>query len=225
MKKNIIIILLFLPFLQQINAQPREQSAHTATTQTSQGINDPKAHEILQKVRKNITAYKTLQADFSYIEKGKQQNGTLLMSGNKYSLTLPNEQIMTNGTTLWMYSRKTNEVSIYNYIAEKDELNPLLALKNYEKKYRAKYIREEQSDGKKYDIIDLLPLDGKGALYKLRIYIGKENLRPHKFEAYTKGETTYSYTITSWKPDTPAPPAVFEFRADTHPNVLENDMR
>jgi outer membrane lipoprotein-sorting protein len=204
-------------------------SAHTvATTQPAAqtaGINDPKAHEILRKVRKNIITYKTLQIDFSYIEKGKKQNGSLLMSGSKYALTLSDMQILTNGTTLWIYIHKTNEVNIYNYNAENDEFNPLLAIKNYEKKYRAKYIRQEPINGKKYDIIDLLPIDGKGSIYKLRFYIDKEKSEPYKFETYTKGETTNSYTIAAWKPNTPALPASFEFNAKTFPGILENDMR
>ncbi|MDR1974727.1 MAG: outer membrane lipoprotein carrier protein LolA [Bacteroidales bacterium] len=174
------------------------------------GINDQQANEILNKIRKDITSYKSLKIDFTY----NNNNCSLLVSNNNYALNLSDQQIITNGKTLWMYLKKENEVNIYNYVAEKDELNPLLAIQNYEKKYRAKYIRE--------GVIDLLPLDGKGSIYKLRIYIDKEL---SKFEAYDKSGTTYSYSVTSWKPNAPVTASEFEFDPKNYPNILINDMR
>jgi outer membrane lipoprotein-sorting protein len=216
---NITVLILFIS---QALAQPASRTATITAIKSEQGINDPRANGILQKMRKNIMDCKSLQVSFS--QDGKQE-GTLLMSGNKYALTLPDEQVITNGTTLWMYMRKSNEVNIYSYIAEKDELNPFLVIKNYEKNYRAKYIREESVNGRKCDIIDLQPLDGKGIIYKFRLYVNKENFTPLRFEAYSKGESTSSYIITTWKPNVSVQLSSFEFNPKSYPNILENDMR
>ncbi len=211
-------VFLFLSFLFTLTAQP-------APVAVSQGVNDPKANTLLQKVRKNLLGAKSINVNFFYEEKGSKKECNLFTSDINYTLKMPGQQVFCNGKTLWMYDEKTNEVNIYNYQADKDELNPINTIKNYEKRFRAKYIRSEVFRNKNCDVIDLIPLAGR-EYHKIRLYIESETLNPALFEVNLKDGSKYTYVVNSLKKSNTAPqPEDFIFDSKKYPDILENDMR
>ncbi|MDR2556432.1 MAG: outer membrane lipoprotein carrier protein LolA [Bacteroidales bacterium] len=221
----IFLSVLACPLAAQIPAQTSAQTPMQTSAQTQQGINDPRANAILQKARKNLLAAKNIQIEFSYTEKNKEQKALLLAAGNNYLLKMPEQEIYCDGKTLYIYDIKANEVNIYTYSPEKDDFNPLSSIKDYEKRFRAKYIREETFKGLKCDIIDLVPLDGRTAYYRLRFHINKTTLLPERFESDFKNSDNYIFTVLSLKTNIQIDANAFTFDSKKHPNILENDMR
>ena len=196
-----------------------------AVLKSEQGINDPRAGAILQKVRKNLLAAKNIQIEFSYTEKNNEQKALLLAAGSSYVLKNSAQEIYCDGKTLYLYDIEVNEVSIYTYAPEKDNSNPLTNIKDYEKHFRPKYIREEVFKGVNCDIIDLIPLDGHAGYYRLRLHINKITLQPERFEFNFKSGDSYVFIVHSLKVNTQIAPNAFIFDSKKHPDILENDMR
>ena len=137
------------------------------SVKTERGANDPIAHQYLSKTRKWMNASKALEAYFMVCMGQDEhsaflncQPGSILLSGEKYRLLMGGEEYYCDAKNIWTYSQSTQEASVYPYDKSQSDLNPFLLIRNYEKYYRAKYIRQESIEGSMRNIIDALTKEG-----------------------------------------------------------------
>ncbi|MEG2336907.1 MAG: outer membrane lipoprotein carrier protein LolA, partial [Bacteroidales bacterium] len=203
MKTKIYFLsLLFLSSCFLMQGEVANQSK--GVKQTTQGVNDPKANAILQASKKWLTGLKSVKATFSYTLENKAQKirqnktGNILVSGNKFTLNFMGLNVFCNGQTLWSYNPSTKEVSISEYSdSEAGSMNPLSIVQQYEKNYRAKFIRDESIAGMDRAVIDLIPLKAS-SFHKMRMYITKTNKQIYKTAIYDKNGSIYTYTINKY---------------------------
>lgn len=191
---------------------------------------DGGATPILKKLASKYAAYSSMKIDYTYkCEKnGKvldSKSGLMTVKGDKYTFAFGNQTSYCDGKTLWNYQKDVNEVSIFEYIEEEDNLlNPAKILEGWDKEYRAKFIREEIDNNKVVQIIDLMPLKSS-SFYKIRLMIDKAKQEIISISAYEKDNTIYSYHIDKLVVNTAMDDASFVFDMKKYPNVDVNDMR
>jgi outer membrane lipoprotein-sorting protein len=98
-----------------------------ASTMTSVKDSDPKAKAVLDKLKKQYDAYKTMEVKFELeVEMPGQttaiQKGSLVQDGAKYQLKLPDQEIYADGKTSWLYLKKNKEVQINDMGTEDNSL-------------------------------------------------------------------------------------------------------
>jgi len=105
---------------------------------------------IIQNVEKTFTSAKTLTIHFqqTYIWKltGEEQvlEGELLMEGEKkFRVTTEDQVIVSNGTTLWTYSKPSHRVLVDKLVVSDDALLPRQILFRYTQDYRSRVTGEE----------------------------------------------------------------------------------
>ena len=103
-------------------------------------------------------------------------------------------------------------------------LNPLKILNDWDKEYRAKFIREDTENNKVTQLIDLMPR-GSSSFYKIRLTIDKAKQDILQISAYEKDNTIYSYHIDKMVVNIPVDDASFVFDVKKYPGVDVNDMR
>lgn len=191
---------------------------------------DGGATPILKKLATKYAAYSSMKIDYTYkCEKNAKvldsKSGKMMVKGDKYVFVLGNQTSYCDGKTLWNYQKDVNEVSIYEYIEEEDNLlNPAKILSDWDKEYRAKFIREENDNNKVVQIIDLMPLKSS-SFYKIRLKIDKAKQEIISVAAFEKDNTSYSYHIDKMTVNTPIEDASFVFDLSKYPGVDVNDMR
>ena len=192
---------------------------------------DGGATELLKKVSAKYQAYTSMQ--FHYTLKTTKDGKTLSTSqgdfalkGNKYRTTFNDQTYFCDGASIWNYQKSTNEVSIYEYDAEDDEnmMNPQKILKNWEKQFRAKYIRDEFNNNISTALVDLTPKTTQ-SYYRIRLYINKANNQILRIALYEKDNTTYTYHIEQFKTNVSLTDSYFVFDKSKYPGVEVNDMR
>ena len=210
--KFALILLCFLPF--SLSAQDV----------------DGGATPLLKDLAIKYKGYSSISIDYTYkAEKNKQitdtQKGKMIIKGNKYYLTFSNQVFYCNGITVWNYQKLTNEVSVYDY-DESDEtmLNPSKILSNWQKEYKPKFIREENSNGRFINIIDLTPFKEQ-SYFKIRFYIDKVKKEITRISIYEKDNSIYSYFFDKFVTNSSIDDSQFSFDVSKHPNVEINDMR
>ena len=190
---------------------------------------DGGATPILKKLASKYAAYSSMKIDYSYkCEKnGKvldNKSGKMTVKGDKYTFEFGNQTSFCDGKTLWNYQKDVNEVSIFEYIEEEDNLlNPAKILSDWDKEYRAKFIREENENNKVVQIIDLMPMKSS-SFYKIRLIIDKAKQEIISITAFEKDNTSYSYHIDKLLVNTTVDDAAFTFDMSKHPGVDVNDM-
>lgn len=185
---------------------------------------------IMQTLSKKYQAMSTMQIDYTYkVEKDKKVSkaltGKAYIKGSKYYLSFDNQYFYCNGVTMWNYQKATNEVSIYAYEESDDDLiNPAVLLKNWNKEYTAKFIREEVERGRAIQLIDMTPKVGQ-SYYKIRMFIDKNKKEIIRVAIYEKDNTIMTYYFDKFVANATLSDSLFVFDKNKFPGVEINDMR
>jgi outer membrane lipoprotein-sorting protein len=125
-----------------------------------------------------------------------RQKATITYKAPCYIVKAGDIEIYCDGKTVWQVNKPSKEVVVNNMTESDDDLtNPAAMLANYQKNYRAKFIREENGTA----IIDLQPKKSR-PYHKIRLFIDTSNNRLKKLEQHnydsSRGEYTFSnYTL------------------------------
>src|SRR6186713_1430756 len=114
---------------------------------------DPKALEILDAMSKKYKAIPAFEANIAYtltneVEKVNEEfKGKITVKGDKYKLVLPEQEVISNGTTIWTYLPEAKEVNIDNFDPNSDEINPSKIYDTYKKGYKYLYLQDKTEGG------------------------------------------------------------------------------
>jgi len=192
---------------------------------------DPKATEILKGVSEKYKSYKSVTSDFKItIEDLKTktkdtQKGTIVIKGNMYKLILADQEVISDGKTVWTYLKEANEVQINEPGAKTGSITPNNIFTLYENGFGTKYAGEKNIDGKVYQIIELVPEDGKKSFFKVQLNINKTQKQVSSAKVFQKNGTYLTYTIELLKPNSVLSDSLFTFQKDEHPGVEIIDLR
>ena len=199
-------------------------SATAQITHNSQGRLDENATEALRKASKklqNVSGTVTLTILDSNKKQTAKQSAEVSYCKGKYHLTMDNQEIICDGTTVWQWNKSAKEIVINNMPPESeiDLLNPGHLIANYAKNFRAKYIRTED-DGTA--IVDLQPRSSQ-SYHKIRLFIVEETgeLRRIEVQKYDSGREIYDFAKMKYNPIKGS----FTFNPATHPEAEVIDMR
>jgi len=198
-------------------------------SQNSMAQNEQQATAILDKFADKAMKAPSVTMKFKLITKNLTDNttdtlaGSVILSKDKYVLTLPDNTVWFNGETSWSYLPAEQEVTIAK-AAKKDntfQSRPSLIFTMYKKDYKSRLI-EEKSDSY---IIDLYPEDIKSEILRLRLSIGKSLLNLITLEYKRKDGIINTLIVNEYdlkvKPDA----NTFIFQPEKYKGVEVIDMR
>ncbi|MFQ5649432.1 MAG: outer membrane lipoprotein carrier protein LolA [bacterium] len=190
------------------------------------GSKNPK--EIIKKVQKKYRQVKTLQADFRQDFRWELTGEThsvtgiiYLQEGNKYHIETDVQKIITDGTTVWTYSKKTRQVIID--LLEKSEENPLprdLVLK-YSEEYAPVYVGEEKLDGRKMHVLNLVPKEEDTLIKSVKIWVDADNWVTRKIEQLDINDNLNTYLVSNIRDNVPLDPSLFQFQIEQDFEVVD----
>jgi len=164
------------------------------TTLSVTAQTDAKAKAILDKVSKQTKTYKTVIVDFSLTitapdQSPIKQRGKAYMKGDKYYISLPDQEIFCNNVKVWTYIKDDNECYVTDVEdAEDDEIvQPSELLTIWENGFTYKYSKELTYAGKKVHEIYLYPKDKKGSKYHT-IILRIDKIKNQVVYAHIKGK-------------------------------------
>ncbi|MBS1744415.1 MAG: outer membrane lipoprotein carrier protein LolA [Bacteroidetes bacterium] len=194
------------------------------------GSSDPEAKKVLDAVSTKFKSYKSVQAKFSLkIENasGKSlgnKNGTVYMKGNKYRVSIPGQEIFSDGSNTWTYDKSANEVTINKIDPTANSITPQKLFTNfYDKDFLYKLNDDVKLNGKTMQEIELTPIDKTKAFHKVLLYISNATINTTK--VFEKTGNRYTYSVSSMNTNGNIPDATFIFDASKYPGVETVDLR
>ena len=214
--KKILIALLPLLLLLPARAQ---------ITHNSQGQLDQNATDILKKASARFQQNVAFNVTATILDGNKKQlakhTAQVRYHKGKYHLVMEGQELISDGTVVWQWNKQANEVAINNLSTDDvDLLNPGRLLENYQRNFKAKYIRTDD-DGTA--IIDLTPRSTR-SYHKIRLFIKEDDglVRRIEVQKYDSGREIYD--ISDFKRASNAA-SQFTFDPAEHPGVEVIDMR
>ena len=150
-----------------------------------------------------------------------KQSAQVLYCKGHYRVTVADQEIICDGTTVWQWNKSAKEVVVNNMSSDDMNLfNPALLLANYDKNFRAKYIRTDD-DGTA--VVDLQPRSAR-SFHKIRLFIVEKSGLLRRMEVHKFDSGREVYILSNFK-NVGTPASQFTFDATKHPGVEVIDMR
>ncbi len=214
MKKITIIVLFLVGIVGSVNAQY-----------------DTKAKKVLDAMSAKYKSIPSFKANISqHLENEEESidekfNGEITVKGEMFRLALAGQEIYNNGNTVWTYLAEVNEVNIDNYYPEEGETNPSTIYNAYKDGYKYIYLESKNQNGRKYDVVDLIPEDKNLQFFKIRMVIDNTNKLLRSWKMFDKNGNRYEYLITGFDPNVAVNNDYFKFNPGKYPGVEVIDLR
>ena len=183
------------------------------------------ASELVKKVIDQLNSHKNYEIVFDYevgnslTTVGEKESGKATLQGEAYNLEIANQQIISDGKTLWTYLIDAEEVMIGN-ASDENLITPIKMMTTYNKDYSMKYVQQAEK-GKK--CVEMLNPQGEFKRITLTIDDNKLEIGKAKIEAQSGDEMVV--TIKSYSYDKTLKANFFTFDQKEHKNVDIIDMR
>ena len=194
-------------------------------THASQGQLDENAATILKKAAARFDHNVGFTVAATMLDGNKKQiakhSAQVLYNKGKYHLTLPGQEVVCDGVTVWQWNKEAKEVSVSSVADDEiNLLNPGRLLANYQKNFRAKYIRTDD-DGTA--VIDLAPRSAR-SFHKIRLFVKEDDGLLRRIEVHKYDSGREIYDISGFK-KIATNASSFSFDPAKHPGVEIIDMR
>lgn len=192
---------------------------------------DPKALEILQAMGEKYKSIPTYEANFSYVLTNDSENvneefkGKLTVKGDKFRISLPEQEVINNGVTVWTYLPEVKEVNIDNYDRNSGDINPLKIYEIYQKDFKYLYIQDKTDAGVLCEEVDLVPEKKDAQYFKIKLLIKKKDKIIQSLTMFDKGGNRYKYSITKFVATSNVADSFFMFDTKKYPGVEVIDLR
>ena len=205
----------------------------TSFAQTNSiGKSDPDAKKILDNVSAKFQTYKTIEAHFNLkIENsaGKvlgTKNGVVNMKDSKYRISVPGQEIYSDGINIWTVDKSANEVQITKFDGSANTITPQKIFTNfYDKDFLYKLNGETKQGSKMLQEIELTPVDKTKPFFKVLVEVDKKTQSIVSTKVFQKTGDRYTYTITGLKTNINLADGLFVFNATDYPKVEVIDLR
>jgi outer membrane lipoprotein-sorting protein len=190
---------------------------------------DPEAVKVLSEFSKRAASAPSVKIDFDIVAYDAQEDqetelgGTVVIKGDSYMLTLPDNLIRTDGKAVWNYMPEVNEVTItapdpsdVSFISK-----PSLLFTMHEKGFKVRLLEQNAKEW----IIDLYPEDISTGLVRIRLAIGKSLYDLRSAEYKTREGITLTLTASGYDLTFRPPAGYFTFNPADHKGVEVIDMR
>jgi outer membrane lipoprotein carrier protein len=193
---------------------------------------DARSKAILDKLMSQAKSWNSFEADFTsrlVSTRDKldvKQEGNMKVKGNKFRLQLDKNTIINDGTTMYTYSKESNEVNLSDPTEMDQELDPTKLFTQYEKGFKSQFVEEGTDNGVRTEVVKLFPIDpAKRAYHTVVLTVDKEKTEPRSIQVQYKDGNTVTYNLTRFVPNPTLADDLFTFDKGKYPGVEVNDMR
>ena len=184
---------------------------------------DPKALQTLEAMSNKYKSISAFEANIAYTLINEVENiseefkGKITVKGDKFRLSLPEQEVINNGSTIWTYLPAAKEVNIDNYDPGSEDVNPSKIYDIYKKGFKYLYLQDRSEDGVLCEEIDLVPEKKDAQFFKIKMLISKKDKSIQSWTMFDKGGNKYKYTIAKFNPNLKVEDSFFTFDPKKYP--------
>jgi len=195
---------------------------------------DPEAKEILDKLSEKTKNMPAIEAKFNYKVKDKkegseyQNEGHIILKGDKYKLNLLGTVIYFDGRTMWNHLLEAEEVHITEPDEEEMEFffsHPSKLFIIDESDFKISYVGESVENHTKIHDIDLYPIDLNNSYFRIKLNINEKKNELVSIKAFGKVGINYTVEIIEFNSKNNVNDSFFKFNKSEYPKIEIIDLR
>jgi len=186
------------------------------------------ADEVLSRVRERYAAMKDVEVRFTQTAPGPKgtsrppQEGVLqAKKGNRYRIETADQVVVTDGTTVWRFGRRTNQVLVDRFKPDTGVLAPDRLLSGATGEVRGTVTGRETLGGKSVVVLSVVPKEDDGAYTALKLWVDDAAGMVRKLEATDLAGGIVTITVHDVRFDAGIPDARFTFQPPAGADVVD----
>lgn len=193
---------------------------------------DPKAKTILDGMAQKYQSLKGFTASFDYTFQdaggaGDRQTGEIAVSGDKYRLKLPDQEIYNDGKTVWTFIQSDDykEVTVNDVTQMEGELTPSNIYKMYQTGFNYRLLADKTYQGKAVNVVELIAQKPNAPFKQVKLMVDKATKDLLGWEMSDGQGGVFSYSFKNLKAAPSLPADYFVFDIKKHPGIEVIDLR
>lgn len=175
------------------------------------------ANSVLAKTAAKLTSAKSVTAKFT-----GSASGSIVVSGNKFTMMAGGNGVWYDGTNMWTYSKKAGETSLTNPTqAELMESNPMEVIKAYKTSFNARKVSEKGDRC----TIKLTPRKKGSSVKEATLTVNTSTWMPVSIDVIFSNSQRMTFNITSISEGGALSPSTFVYPASNYKGVEVVDLR
>ena len=179
------------------------------------------ADDIALRLQQRYRAIDALQADFVQTMGGAALQGTLTVRGDAFRIELPDQTLVSDGTTLWSYSHEDNQVVIQDYADDDIGFSIGQVFTDYLTVFRPTGATRATMNGVRHDVLALVPRDTGSSVQDATLYVRSDDAVPTMVRVHDINGATLAFDLRNVQPNPSLTSEAFTFRYPQGVEVID----
>lgn len=153
------------------------------------------AGDVAQRLQQRYHALDALRADFVQTVGGAALQGTLTVRGNAFRIELPDQTLVSDGATLWSYSREDHQVVIQHYSDDDLGFSIGQVFTDYLSVFRPTGATRATVNGVRHDVLALVPRDPSSPVRDATLYVRSSDAVPTMVRVHDVNGATLAFDL------------------------------
>jgi len=174
-----------------------------------------------RRLRDRYRAVRSFQADFVQTLGGQQLAGTLTVQGDAFRIELPEQVLVSDGRTLWSYSREDNQVLVQDYRPEEVGFSVGQLFTDWTRQFRVTGATRATMGGVGHDVLALVPREAGSTVRDATLYVRSSDAVPTRVRVHDVSGQTLAFDLRNVRLNARLPSGTFTFRAPSGAEVVD----
>jgi len=176
---------------------------------------------VARRLQQRYGAIQSLQATFTQTAGGQRLQGTLSVRDEAFRLDLGDQVLVTDGATLWSYSRDDDQVVVQDYEPARVGFNVGQLFTNYLDVFRVTGATTATVGGARHDVLTLRPRQSGSSVRDVTLYVRSSDAIPTRVRVHDTNGGTLAFDLRDVQRNPRLPASTFRFAAPSGTEVVD----
>ena len=176
---------------------------------------------VARGLQQRYGAIESLRAQFVQTAGGQRLRGTLSVRDDAFRLDLGSQVLVTDGGTLWSYSRDDDQVVVQDYDPARVGFSVGQLFTNYLDVFRATGASKATVGGVRHDVLTLRPRQPGSSVRDATLYVRSSDAVPTRVRVHDTSGGTLAFDLQNVERNVSLPASTFRFAAPRGTEVVD----
>lgn len=176
---------------------------------------------VARQLQERYGAIESLRASFVQTVGAQRLRGTLSVRRDAFRLDLGEQVLVTDGSTLWSYSRPDEQVVVQDYDPAKVGFSVGQLFTDYLEVFRVTGASRATIDGVRHHVLTLRPRQSGMSVRDATLYVRASDAVPTRVRVHDTTGGTLAFDLTDVERNVSLPASTFQFAAPGGTEVVD----
>ncbi len=156
---------------------------------------------LLERIQSKYDSVDALRARFtqtirsSFSDRTTTNRGSLLLQSDKFRIETPQQTLVADGVTTWIYTPSSNQVIVNDYVDDETTLTPDEVFYDYAERFRVESMQTQMEQGDRFYELSLAPKDSNSVYRSVTVHLRDRDTAITRLRLEDRNGTTITFTL------------------------------